>query len=295
MKPARFAYQRVSSVTEAVQILAERGTDATLLAGGQSLVPMMNLRLSAPSMLVDVFHLQELRYMHRTSDALRVGAMTTQRQLETAHDGELDGFGILREAASWVGHYPIRTRATIGGSIAHADPAAEMPLLAVLLDAELVLAGRSEMRSVPAAQFFEGFFTTARRPHEMLVEIRFPRPVGQAALVEHARRRGDFGLVLVAAVLDYDGEICRSARLAVGGVGAVPLRLHAIERELIGRHLDNSVIRDAAGAVGEAINWKADAHVTAAYRRELAVSLVRHCLRRLTGEAIASPKTGVMT
>src|SRR5207302_3640680 len=186
--PASFAYHRPGSVPEAVALLAELGDEAKILAGGLSLVPMMNFRLARPSDLVDVTRIPGLSYLRADGDGLRIGALTTHRAIETSTDpAVLADFGVLPRAARWIGHYPIRSRGTFGGSIAHADPAAEWCLLAVLLGAEVVLAGPRGPRTVPAAEFFQGYYTTAADPDEMVTELRFPRPGRKAALIEFAQ------------------------------------------------------------------------------------------------------------
>jgi carbon-monoxide dehydrogenase medium subunit len=191
-----------------------------------------------------------------------------------------DGYGVLRRVVPLVGHEPIRTRGTVGGSIAHADPAAEWPLVAVLLDAELVLLGAGGRRYVPARDFLRGYFTTALEPDEMVVEIRFPRPWPGAAIHEHARRHGDFALVSAAAAVDVapDGR-CRAARLALGAVADVPVRAGDAETALEGRALDDAAVDEAAELAARAIDPPDDVHASAAHRRRLAGVLLRRALR----------------
>ena len=165
MKSAAFEYTRAASIGEACELLARHGDGAKLLAGGQSLVPMMNFRLVRPPALVDITRIPDLRYIGRDGDALRIGALTLHREIETLADPEIvRGYELLPRAARWVGHYPIRTRGTFGGSVAHADPSAEWCMLAVLLDATIVVTGPAGEREIPAAEFFLGFFTTALEP-----------------------------------------------------------------------------------------------------------------------------------
>ena len=200
MKPAPFAYHRAYSVGEAVALLAELGDEAKILAGGLSLVPMMNFRLARPAALIDVTRIEGLSYLRADpADGLRIGALTTHRTVETTRDPAVRrGFGVLPRSARWIGHYPIRSRGTFGGSIAHADPASEWCLLAVLLDAQVVLTGPQGRREVPAAEFFGGYYTTAASPEEMITEVRFPRPAPRAVLTEFAPRQGDFAVVAAA-------------------------------------------------------------------------------------------------
>src|SRR3712207_2017536 len=214
VKPAAFKYQRANTVEDAIEQLTQLGDDAKLLAGGQSLVPMMNFRLVRPSALVDITGISDLRYIQPHGAGLKIGALTPHRWVEAMEDpGLLKGFSVLKRAARWVGHYPIRTLGTFGGSIAHADPSAEWCMLATLLDAEIVAVGPEGERVIPASAFFHGFFTTALQPDEMVVEVRFPQLAPRAALHEFARRAGDFGIVAAAVAVDVrDGE-CRSARI----------------------------------------------------------------------------------
>src|SRR5713226_7838525 len=193
VKPAPFAYYRAHSVAEAIALLAELGDEAKILAGGLSLVPMMNFRLARPSALVDVTRIPGLSYLRADGDGPRVGSLTTHRAIEMTTDpAVLGNFGVLPRAARWIGHYPIRSRGTFGGSIAHADPASEWCLLAVLLGAQVVLRGPDGQRTVPAAEFLQGYYTTAGAPDEMITEVWFPRPEGRAVLHEFAQRAGDF-------------------------------------------------------------------------------------------------------
>ena len=232
MKPAAFEFRRASTVEEAVGQLEELGDDAKLLAGGQSLVPMMNFRLVRPSALVDVTGVGGLEYVEAEGEGLRIGALTPHRWVELMEDPEvLEGFGVLKRAARWVGHYPIRTRGTFGGSIAHADPSAEWCMLAVLLDAEIVVLGPGGERVIPASEFFYGFFMTALEPTEMVVEVRFPEPAPHAAIQEFARRAGDFAIVAAVSVDASEGK-SRSASVVLGGVADVPLRVEEAEKVL---------------------------------------------------------------
>jgi len=229
VKPAPFAYHRAYSVGEAVALLAELGDEAKILAGGLSLVPMMNFRLARPAALIDVTRIEGLSYLRaEPAGGLRIGALTTHRAVETTRDPAVRrGFGVLPRSARWIGHYPIRSRGTFGGSIAHADPASEWCLLAVLLDAQVVLTGPQGRREVPAAEFFGGYYTTAASPEEMITEVRFPRPAPRAVLTEFAQRQGDFAVVAAAVSADISDGTCRSARVVLGGVGPRPAEIDA--------------------------------------------------------------------
>jgi aerobic carbon-monoxide dehydrogenase medium subunit len=279
VKPAAFEYHRVELVDEALERLGELGDEAKVLAGGQSLVPMMNFRLVRPPALVDITRIPDLRYVVREGDTLRIGALTVHREIERLSDPELvAGYELLPRAARWVGHYPIRTRGTFGGSIAHADPSAEWCLLAVLLDAVVVLTGPDGEREVPAADFFLGFFTTALEPGELLVEVRLPRPRPHAALQEFARRHGDFAVVAAAVAVDVDGDRLADPRIVIGGVDEVPVRVEEAERALDGATAGPDAFAAAGRAAAAAVDPASDIHGSAEYRKELTGVLVRRGL-----------------
>ena len=285
MKPAPFAYHRAHSVAEAVALLAELGEEAKILAGGLSLVPMMNFRLARPTALVDVSRIDGLSYLRADAAragaadqaGLRIGALTTHRAVETSRDPAVLGhYGVLPRSARWIGHYPIRSRGTFGGSIAHADPASEWCLLAVLLAARIVLTGPDGQRTVPAADFFEGYYSTAAAPDEMITEIWFPEPAKRAVLTEFAPRQGDFAVVAAAVSVDVADGACRSGRVVLGGVGPLPVELNA----------DPLSGQPATGATWQAMGEHAagqidppdDAHGDAGFRRRLTATLVSRAL-----------------
>jgi carbon-monoxide dehydrogenase medium subunit len=289
VKPAAFAYHRVERVEDALERLAELGDEAKVIAGGQSLVPMMNFRLVRPPALVDVLRIPDLRYVMRDGDELRIGALARHREVEHLGDPELvAGYEVLPAAARWVGHLPIRTRGTFGGSIAHADPSAEWCMLAVLLDAIVVLAGPDGQRKLPASDFFRGFFTTALEPGELLVEVRFPRPRPHAALQEFARRHGDFAIVAAAVAVDIEDDRMSDARVVVGGVDEVPLRVEAAEQALEGAAPGAEAFAEAGRAAAAAVEPSSDVHGSAEYRRELTDVLVRRAL----AEAVHADRRG---
>jgi len=287
MKPAAFEYRKASTIEEAVEQLTQLGDDAKLLAGGQSLVAMMNFRLVRPSALVDVKGIPDLQYVEANGEGLKIGALTPHRWIEVMEDpGILEGFSVLKSAARWVGHYPIRTLGTFGGSIAHADPSAEWCMLAMLLDAEILAVGPGGERVIPASDFFQGFFTTALEPDEMIVEVRFPKPAPHAALQEFARRAGDYGIVAAAVALDVQGGQCRSARVVLGGVSDVPLRIPEAEQLLEGADIGQDVFKEAGQEAAKVIDPPSDVQGTMEYRRDLAATLIQ---RGLT-EAVAKVK-----
>jgi aerobic carbon-monoxide dehydrogenase medium subunit len=278
VKPASFAYHRAGSVPEAVALLGELGDEAKILAGGLSLVPMMNFRLARPSALVDITRIPGLDYVTAGPDGLRVGALTRHRTIELCQDpAVLDGFGVLPRSARWIGHYPIRARGTLGGSIAHADPAAEWCLLAVLLNARIQLTGPSGQRTVPVQEFFEGFYTTTAEPDEMITEIHFPVPARRAALTEFAQRQGDFAVVAAAVSIDPGGHgTCRSLRVVLGGVGPLP---HIVDTSALAGQPATAATWRAAGELAAAqIDPPADGHGTGGYRKRLAATLTERAL-----------------
>jgi carbon-monoxide dehydrogenase medium subunit len=284
VKPAPFAYHRAHSVDEAVALLAELGDEAKILAGGLSLVPMMNFRLARPAFLVDVSRIGGLSYLQvDPQSALRVGALTTHRTVETTRDpAVLTNFGVLPRSARWIGHYPIRSRGTFGGSIAHADPASEWCLLAILLDARIVLTGPAGQRTVPAAEFFEGYYSTTAGPDEMITELRFPEPAPGAALTEFAQRQGDFAVVAAAVSADIAGGTCRAGRVVLGGVGPRPLEVDA--GPLSGQPATAETWQAMGEHAAAQIDPPDDTHGDAAFRRRLTVTLVARALAEASGQ-----------
>ena len=281
MKPAPFAYHRAHSVGEAIALLNELGDEAKILAGGLSLVPMMNFRLARPSALIDVTRVEGLSYLRADHDGLRIGALTTHRAVETTRDPAVLGrYGVLPRSARWIGHYPIRARGTFGGSIAHADPASEWCLLAVLLDARVVLTGPDGPRAIPAAEFFQGYYTTAASPDEMITELWFPRPERHAVLTEFAPRQGDFAVVAAAVSMDVTGGVCRSGRVVLGGVGARPVQVEA------GALAGQPAVPGTWQAMGEhaatQIEPPDDTHGSSEYRRRLTATLVSRALAEVS-------------
>ncbi len=285
MKPASFEYHRAHDVRGTTELLAELGDDAKILAGGQSLVAMMNFRLARPTALVDVGRIDALRYLRPEGDSLRIGALSTHHEVETSRAAEIvDSYRVLPRAAGWIGHYPIRTRGTVGGSLAHADSTAEWCLLAVLLGAEIVAQSVRGRRVIAAEDFFFGFLTTALEPDEMIVEVVFPRPSKHAALTEFAQRKGDFAIVAAAVSLEASGGVCRGGRVALGGVDAVPVRIAEAEATLAGAELGAELFTACAEAAAAAIDPGSDAHGSADYRRTLTRTLVvRACQEAMAG------------
>jgi len=285
MKPPSFLYARPDSLDEALALLAEYGGEAKLLAGGQSLVPMLNLRLAGPRVLIDVNRIPELSYVRRDDLALRIGATVRHRDLETSSEAKR-AEPLLARAAREIGHLAIRNRGTIGGSLAHADPAAEWPLVAVALDARLTLRSSRGSRIVGAREFFTGPLTTVLDATELLSEAAFALAPAQSGFgfSELSRRPGDFAVVAVACrVRREESGVCAGAALAVGGAHGRPIHVAEVEEILRGSRGQPEALFAAAEAVRQAVDPGSDVHGSAGYRRRMAGVLARRAL----GEAFA--------
>jgi CO/xanthine dehydrogenase FAD-binding subunit len=289
MKPPIFDYVAPGSIDLAVAALAEAGGDAKILAGGQSLVPMLNFRLLRPSILVDINRIPGLAFIEETADSVRLGALTRHFQVETS-PVVARHFPVLSCAMTHVAHLAIRNRGTIGGSLSHADPAAELPLLAMLLDAELNVVSPSGKRTIAARDFFLDALTVDLGGAEILTEIVLPKLPANTGwgFEEVARRHGDFALAAVAATLTVSGGAIAQARLALTGVGPTPLRVPAAEDLLIGRALDAALISRSVNVVRDAITPETDLHASSDYRRHLAGVLTGRALTAAWDRAIAS-------
>lgn len=281
MKPGRFEYVAARSVAEAVDALgaAEAGS---VLAGGQSLVPLLNLRLARPDVVVDVNGISELEAAGRRNGAVRFGALYRQRWLESAPMPE-EYAPLLAEAAALIGHVPIRNRGTIGGSLAHADPASELPAALVALEGEVVVKGLASPRRIPASELFVGPLTTSVRPGELLTAVEVPARVegDGAAFAEFARRHGDFAVAGVAVALHREaGGTCTRARAAGCGLGPTPVGLSAAVAGLVGEsELDDDLLRGMAEQAAAGLDPPGDVHGSPDYRRELAQVLLVRGLR----------------
>lgn len=299
MKPAPFRYARASSLAEATALLVAAPGDTKLLAGGQSLVPMLNMRLVRPAVLVDVNGLRELTGITPLPDGgLRLGALTRHAEL-AASPAVRERAPLLAEAARHVGHAAIRNQGTLGGSVAHADPAAELPAALLALDARVHITGPRGAREVAVDVFFRGLLTTALEPDDILTAIEIPAPPPGWGFVEIARRPGDFALAGVALVVrshpltlpspPLGGEGIGAVRLVGFGIGDRPLRLIGAERVLAGGRLDAETAARAGAAAGADCDPPSDVHGSAEYRRHLATVLVERALllaaARLAGHA----------
>lgn len=279
MKPAVFDYRDPRTIGEALDLLAEARDDAAVLAGGQSLVPLLNMRLSRPEMVIDINRVPELDRIVISDDTVSVGA--TVRLSTVEHDSGIAGaLPVLGRAASWVAHPQIRNRTTMGGTLCHADPAAEIPTVAVALDARLQLRSRSASRSIAAEEFFQSVFTTTKEPEELLVSVDFPRPQGMiVGYDEVARRHGDFPFVGLCLGVRLADGVVTEARAAAAGVADRPIRLSGMEQTLTGRALSEAAA-DAADAAAAEVDPTQDLHATTEYRR----GLLRTLVRRLVNE-----------
>jgi len=281
VKPAVFDYHAPATVDEAVAVLSRYGGDAKVLAGGQSLMPLLNFRLSRPGALVDLNGIGSLAYIREHDGEVRFGAMTRQRTIEFSPVVRAR-LPLLAEATVLVGHLPIRTRGTIGGSLAHADPSAEYPAVLTALDGTVVVRGPRGERVLRPSELFRSYLTTSLGADDILVEVRLPVPPAGAgvAFEEFSRRHGDFALVGIAAVLAGSGQTCTMARLVSAGAGPVPMRLGAAEEMLERDGLSDASIDAAAARAGELVDPDSDIHASAAYRRNLARVLSGRALRR---------------
>jgi carbon-monoxide dehydrogenase medium subunit len=281
MKLPPFDYACPATLSEAVQLLASRDGDAKALAGGQSLVPMLAFRLAQPALLVDLRKLADLRGIRITDKGVTLGAMVRWREIED-DDRLASAHPLLKAAIEHVAHYQIRNRGTVGGSIAHADPAAEMPGIAMTCDAQIAVVGTSGARTIQAADFFQGALTTALTSDEIIVEIRLPAwpKARRWAFQEFARRRGDFAMAAAAVFYDQDESgKAKNAHIGVIGIADRPLRLAAVEDVINGRVVDEITIAAADAATSAAVDPQDDIHASAAYRRSLVGTMVERALR----------------
>jgi aerobic carbon-monoxide dehydrogenase medium subunit len=286
VKPAKFEYHAPASVDEALAILERYDGEARLLAGGQSLVPMMNFRLAQPRAIVDLNRIPELAFVDEEGEAVRIGSMPRQRRLEF-EPLVAAKLPLLREALRWVGHLPTRSRGTIGGSIAHADPSAEIPMVLQALEGEIVAHGPQGERRIATQDLFDAALTTSLGPLEIITEVRFPAMPAQAgyAVEEFARRKGDFAIAAVAVMLVRDGERCTKARLATAGVGPASIRLRDAEAVLEHRGLGEAAIEEAGDKAAAQVDPVSDLNGSAEYRRHLTAVLTGRAVQKAIASA----------
>ena len=283
MKAAAFDYVAPRTLDAALQALARHGADARLLAGGQSLAPVLALRLAAPALLIDLNRIPELARLQIAADgATEAGAMVRSRTLELSPE-LARAQPLIHAAMPWVAHVQIRNRGTLGGSLAHADPAAELPAVALASDAVCVLHSLRGAREIAAAEFFQGLFSTALAEDEILAAVRFPAwPAGRRhGFVEIARRHGDYAIAGVAATVDVGDNTCvQAARVVLFGVSDAPRRASAVEQALIGERAESGLAARAAAAAADGLTARSDHQASAAYRLELAQVLTRRALEQ---------------
>jgi carbon-monoxide dehydrogenase medium subunit len=287
MKLPPVDYEAPGTLSEALDLLAEHQDEASVLAGGQSLIPLLALRLAQPTVLIDINGVEGLSGVSTTDGWVTIGA-TTREYVAEESATIAEKLPLLAAALPLIGHEAIRSRGTVGGSLAHADPAAELPAVARALDAEFVVQGPDGERVVPAADWFEGYLTTSRGPDELLTEVRFlaARPGTGTSFQEVARRHGDFAMVGLATSVTLNSGTITDARLAFAGVSDVPARATAAEELLEGQRPTAELFDDAARAAAAGIDPPSDLHGSGEYRKKVAAALVRRGLREAVGNAM---------
>jgi carbon-monoxide dehydrogenase medium subunit len=290
MKPAPFRYIAVRSLDQALELKAEHGDEARFLAGGQSLMPTMNFRLSQPAVLIDINPLAQCAGVQKAGpETLRIGALTRYRDLERA-PATAENLPLIKEALPHIAHPQIRNRGTIGGNLAHADPASEMPAIVLALAGKLHAQSKRGERWIAAADFFAGALRTALEPDEMLTEVELPiaRPRSGACFMEVARRRGDFALIGVACTVELDDHgRCKEARIGLCNAGDGPIFAVAASRSLAGQNIGSAEIDDAAALVQRDIDPGGSIHASKDFQRHLAGVLTRRALAAATERAKA--------
>ena len=294
MKPPKFDYRDPETLQEALGLLQQYGDEAKVLAGGQSLMPLMNMRLARPAVILDINRLSELAYISPTAEGgLAIGGLTRQRTVEQSSLVR-ERNPLLAAAAPYIGHFQIRNRGTIGGSLAHADPAAELCAVSVALEAEVVLTSDGNQRVVRAADLFVSYYATEMEPVELLTEIRIPAwPTGWGwGFEEVSRRSGDFALVGAATLIQLDGaQLCRGIRITLFGIGGTPVKMHTAETVLVGRKVDDAALQEISGLVSQELDPDSDVHASAEYRREVGGVLVRRTLEAALARAKRNGET----
>jgi aerobic carbon-monoxide dehydrogenase medium subunit len=282
VKPAPFAYAKARTLEHAIDLLSSDPDGAKILAGGQSLIATLNMRLSTPTLLIDINGLSELAEIRRSNGHLEIGALVRQRRAEQASEISRDA-PLIARALPNIAHPAIRNRGTIGGSIAFADPAAELPACLLALNGEIDVAGPAGARTVKADDFFKGLFETALAAPDILVGIRVPAATADSRIgfAELARRHGDYALVGLAATARQDGYVLREVRLAFFGVAATPIRAREAEAALEGRALDHELIDAAVSALARDLDPAPDVHASSAAKRHLAGVLIKRVARQL--------------
>ena len=279
MKPPPFEYVAARSLDEAIDALGQAGSEAKVLAGGQSLTPMLNFRLLHPSTLVDINRIPGLGSIEPNNGGLTLGALVRHREIEQSPVIQ-DRFPMLTAAAKQVGHLAIRNRGTFGGSLAHNDPAAEWPMMALLLDAEMKTASPDGGRTIATKDLLVTYLTTSLGDDEILTEVRIPAlPANSGWAVEElSRRPGDFALAAVGVVVSVEDGVCKDARISMGGVASTAVRASDAESMLLGQRIEPDLLQQAAAKAGEEADPSSDVHASADYRRHLVSVLTRRAL-----------------
>jgi aerobic carbon-monoxide dehydrogenase medium subunit len=280
MIPGEFNYFAPSTVQEAISLLAEHGSGAKILAGGQSLIPAMRFRLSVPETIIDINNLTDLQYVHEADGHLVIGAMTRESSLEES-DVVQRSYPMLADAARVIGDPIVRNMATVGGNLAHADPANDHPAVMLAYKAHVIAAGPNGTRTIAIDDFFIGLFENSLGEHELLVEIRIPTPVANSggAYVKMERKVGDYAISAVAAHLTLDGDICTEARIACTNVNPVPIRARNAEQALIGKRLTDDVIEAAGQASASDCDPSPDLRGSIEYKRDITRILTKRAIR----------------
>ncbi len=288
MIPATFEYVRAHSIEEAIQLLQRYGDRAKLLAGGHSLLPLMKLRLAQPEVLIDLGRVQELRGIREDTGSLVIGAMTTHDEIARSPLVQQQ-CPLLAETASQIGDVQVRNMGTIGGSLAHADPAADYPAAVLVLEADIRCQGPGGARTVKATEWFVDLLTTALRPGEVLTQVQVPvRKPGQGyAYVKMPHPASGYSLIGVACLVTLDGGVCREARVAITGAGPKAVRLGKVEGALVGRNLDEATVAEAAKLAAEGLEATDDLYASAEYKRHLATVYTKRALLRAVERARA--------
>ena len=285
--PAPFDYHLAQTLDEAIALLQQYGDDAKLLAGGHSLIPAMKLRLSQPEHLVDIGRLPGLSYIREDQDVIAIGSLTTYTQIEQS-DLLKHHFAIIPECASVIADQQVRNRGTIGGSIAHSDPASDMPGVVLALRAEIVVQGANGKRTIKADDFFIGMFTTALEPDEIVIELRFAKPAAHtgSAYEKLSNKASHYAVAGCAATVTLDADgICTSAGVTITGAATQTSRASAVEAALVGKKLDESTVAEAASHAAEDLELVADIHGSHEYRRQMTAVITRRTIMRAVERA----------
>ncbi|MEH7126533.1 xanthine dehydrogenase family protein subunit M [Bacillus sp. JJ1773] len=288
MKPAVFEYYSPTTLKEALELLDEFGFSAKIISGGQSLIPMMNMRLARPEVLIDINKVEELNYIRITDSEIQIGGLTRHYQVEQSKEIE-DIYPMIIEGMKLIGHSQIRSRGTIGGSVVHADPTAELPVMLSTIGATITLASSEGYRTITTDEFFLTYLTTTMEMNEILVSIQIPRPPANTgnAIDEFTLRKGDFAIVLAAAsvTLDESGKV-KTATLGLGGVDGVPVLLDEVTDGLIGKFPDRDLINECCKKIVDLVDPEPDIHASAEYRKDLCVTYAKRVLERAAERAV---------